>query len=220
MNVLVIAPHPDDELIGCAGTIRKHVENGDSVYVCIATIGHFNEFRIDLIKRTREEDFNALNDLGVDDVFYLDLFANSLSAIKQAQINEPVSNVVAKVRPDVAYIPFRGDIHYDHKAVADSALVALRPKFGVKPCKIYAYEVPSETGWDAPYIQNAFIPNSYVDISSQIEAKKSALRMVSSQIPETADARSVESLVALAKHRGSTVGVAYAEAFMLIREIV
>lgn len=219
-NVLVIAPHPDDEIIGCGGTMSKHVYEGDNVYVCIVTVGNKMLYANDVIENGRKEAQEAAELLGVKSVFFLNYESNTLNLIEQYELNRSIEEILLCVNPDVVYIPFYGDIHYDHKAVADSCMVALRPKEGVMKRKIFAYEVPSETGWDAPFVQNAFIPNVFSDITDYLDIKVNAMDIYASQIKRFPNARSSESLVALAKYRGSMIGKKAAEAFVLIREVL
>lgn len=123
------------------------------------------------------------------------------------------------VQPDEVFIPHRGDMHRDHQIAADAAMVALRPNRSHKVKRVLAYEVLSETDWNIPNTQNAFIPNVYEDITKQINFKLMAMEGYKSQLREYPAARSLEGIKALAVHRGVTVGVKYAEAFMLIREV-
>ena len=107
----------------------------------------------------------------------------------------------------------------DHQIVAEAAMVALRPKYDFAPKKIYAYETLSETGWNIPNIQNEFIPNAYVDISEELNDKIKAMSIYKSQVSDFPNARSTETIEALAKFRGSVMNMRAAEAFMLIREL-
>ena len=127
--------------------------------------------------------------------------------------------LIQEIKPEVVYIPHRGDMQIDHKVTADVAMVALRPKYAHRVRRIYAYEVMSETGWDAPNATNEFIPNVYNDISDYIGKKIEALSCYKSQIVDFPGTRSLKAVEALATFRGTVVGVAAAEAFVLIREI-
>lgn len=219
MNILVIAPHPDDEIIGIGGTIYKRVQQGDSVYVCIVTKGTNDLFPEELILRGREECVRADKLLGVKETIFLDFPASKLETVSRSSFNSALLELINKIRPEEVYIPHRGDMQLDHQLVADAAMVALRPKYVHKVKRIYAYETLSETGWNIPNVVNEFIPNVFVDISQQMEKKMEAMRCFKSQLADFPNARSLEAIEALSKFRGALIGVNNAECFSLIREI-
>ena len=219
MSTLVIAPHPDDEILGVGGTIAKLTMLGEPVHVCIVTRGYPPLFNEDLIRQGRKEDLKAAELLRTTSVQFLDFPAARLDTVDKVKLNNALSEVINDLKPFVVYIPHRGDIHCDHKVVADAAMVALRPKYDHVVRRIYAYETVSETGWDTPDQQNAFIPDVYEDITGTIGMKTDAMRIFKSQTQRYPAARSTQAVEALAMYRGSTVGFRYAEAFRLIREI-
>jgi len=219
MNVFVIAPHPDDEVLGCGGMIAKRVAAGDKVVVYIVTRGYAPLFDQALIEKGREEAVKANRLLGVKRLLFGSQPASELSTIPQHKLTEELLIAIQSEMPDEVYIPHRGDIHLDHKAVADAAMVALRPKYSHRVKRVYAYEVPSETGWDIPNEGNAFIPTVYEDITETAFLKLEALRIYESQEEPFPKARSIKAVEALARYRGTTVGVEAAEAFALIREL-
>jgi LmbE family N-acetylglucosaminyl deacetylase len=219
MRVLVIAPHPDDEILGVGGTIAKRVMEGHTVYVCVVTKGCEPLFANKLVEQTRDECRKADSLLGVKETFFLDFPAAMLEDVPRYKLNDGILGIVKKVKPDEVYLPHRGDMQIDHKMVVDAAMVALRPKYEHKVKRIYAYETLSETGWDVPNSTNEFIPTIYEDISSTIDKKIEAMSVFQSQLADFPNARSVGAVEALAKYRGSTVTVSAAEAFCLIREI-
>lgn len=219
MKILIIAPHPDDEVLGCGGTIAKHAASGNEVYVCIVTKGAEPLFSEEQVERVREECRKANNILGVKGIEFLDFPAAMLEEVPRYKLNDAISNVIQNVKPDEVYIPHRGDMQLDHKLIVDAAMVALRPKYEHVVKRIYSYETPSETGWDVPNETNAFIPNVYNNISRFIEMKVKALECYNSQLGVYPNPRSVKAVGALAMYRGSTVNVEYAEAFELAREI-
>ena len=219
MNVLVIAPHPDDEVLGAGGTIAKRAAAGHDVYVCIVTKGCEPLFHEPMIEQGRNECRTADKFLGVKETFFLDFPAAMLEEVPRYKLNDGILSIVQRVKPDEVYIPHRGDMQIDHKMVVDAAMVALRPKYEHRVIRIYAYETLSETGWDAPNTINEFIPTVYEDITSTIDKKLEAMSMFKTQLAEFPNARSIGAIEALAKYRGSTVTVNAAEAFVLIREI-
>ncbi|MCD7998108.1 MAG: PIG-L family deacetylase [Clostridiales bacterium] len=219
MNILVIAPHRDDEVIGVGGTIAKYVASGNSVYVCIITHGIEPLCRYDLDEKIREECVMADKFLGVAETIFLDYPASMLETVPRHELNDSLIKIVQKVKPDIVYIPHRGDMQVDHKLTADAAMVALRPKYQHVVKKIYVYETLSETGWDVPNTVNEFIPNSYNEIVEVLDMKIEALSMFTTQIAKYPNPRSAEAIRALAMYRGSNVNLRAAEAFSLIREI-
>lgn len=220
MNILVIAPHRDDEVIGVGGTIAKHISQGDCVNVCVITHGVEPICNLELDARIKEECIKANKILGVNDVIFLNYPAAMLETVPRHELNNSLIQVVQKLKPDIVYIPHRGDMQLDHKLTVDAAMVALRPKYKHVVKRIYAYETLSETGWDVPDTTNAFIPTVYNEITDYIDIKIEAMQRYTSQLAEYPSARSAEAIRYLAMYRGSTVNVVAAEAFSLIREIL
>lgn len=219
MKVLVIAPHPDDEVLGCGGTIAKHVASGNEVYVCIVTKGMEPLFSKDQVDAVREECRKANEMLGVKEVVFLDFPAAMLEEVPRYKLNDAISNAIQTIKPEEVYIPHRGDMQLDHKMIVDASMVALRPKYKHVVKRIYAYETLSETGWDIPNETNAFIPNAYNDITDSLESKIEAMKCYESQLADYPNARSIGAVKALAMYRGSTVSVKAAESFSLVREL-
>ncbi len=218
-KVLVIAPHPDDEMLGCGGTMIKHIEAGDDVYVCIVTKGYAPLFQEDVIEKGRNEARSCHKMIGVKETFFLDFPAAMIEKSDRFELNGKLLDIIRTVSPDEVFIPHWGDMQKDHQIVADACMVALRPKYEPKVKRIYSYETMSETAWNAPNVQNEFIPNVFVDISNQLVNKLDALSVFQSQLSSYPDARSIEAVEALAKYRGALMHTRAVEAFMLIREI-
>ena len=218
-KLLVIAPHPDDEILGCGGTIIKSITEGCEVYVCIVTKGGLPLFKPERVDENRHDMMACHQHIGIKKTFLLDFPAAMLERVERYELNEKILDVIKEVRPDEAYIPHWGDMQKDHQIVADAAMVALRPKYHPQVKRIYGYETMSETAWNAPNVQNEFIPNVFVDITDFLEAKKEALSFFKLQISSFPDARSLEAIEALAKYRGALMGKKAAEAFVLIREL-
>ncbi len=219
MNILVIAPHPDDEVLGCGGTIAKYASQGADVYVAIVTKGCVPLFSDELVERGREECCKADSYLGVKETIFMDFPAVMLEEVPRHELNEAFIKLIQDIKPEIVYLPHRGDMQLDHKMTVDAAMVALRPKYKHVVKQIYAYETLSETGWDVPNVINEFIPNVYNDISGFLDKKLEALSVYKSQIADFPNARSLKAVEALAIYRGTTVGVEAVEAFSLIREI-
>jgi LmbE family N-acetylglucosaminyl deacetylase len=218
-KILVIAPHPDDEILGVGGTIARYAAEGKEVYVAIVTKACPPDFSEEDAEIDRREALAAHRILGVKDTIFMSFPAARLDTIPHRDLNRELVKVCQQIQPDTIYIPFNGDIHLDHQKVFLSALVAARPNHSNAPRYIYAYETLSETNWYAPYLTPNFVPNTFVDISAHLETKIEAMQAYASQIKPFPNERSEESLRALATLRGSTVNHFAAEAFVLIRAI-
>lgn len=219
MNVLIIAPHPDDEVLGCGGTIAKHVAGGDEVYVAIVTKGCLPLFSPESVEAVRDECRRADAYLGVKETIFMDFPAAMIETVPRHELNDAFIKLVQRIKPDVVYMPHRGDMQLDHKLTVDAAMVALRPKYAHVVSRIYCYETLSETGWDIPNTENEFIPVSYNDISDYLDNKLEALKVFTTQLAQFPNARSLEAVRALAMFRGTSVNLRAAEAFTVIREI-
>ncbi|MBR2769501.1 MAG: PIG-L family deacetylase [Solobacterium sp.] len=214
-TVLVFAPHNDDEVLGVGGTIKKLTQAGNDVIICEATTGP-NAERADRIKK---EALRAHELLGIKDTIFLDLPLVRLNTVPKDEINAAFGKVVKEIRPDAAYIPHSGDMHIDHRVVADAAMVALRPVDAPFVKAIYAYETLSESEWNIPSPENIFIPTSFSNITGYLDAKIEAMKCFETQLREFPQPRSAEAIISLAKVRGSTICVDAAEAFKVIRLI-
>lgn len=222
MRILIIAPHPDDEVLGCGGTIKKYAGKGDEVFLCMATKAYTPDWSSDFIKNREREIECAKDKLGIKKVMFLDLPTVKIDTIPQKELNDLISECIKNINPDIVFIPFYGDINRDHKLVSEAVLVAVRPKPGFSVKKVYCYEVLSETEWAKPAqkIENVFIPNFYEDISDFLEDKLKAMECYKSELKDYPHPRSLEGIKVLAQKRGTECGTKAAEAFMLLREVV
>ena len=220
MNVLVIAPHADDEILGVGGTIAKYIKEGHKVYICIASRGYPPLFSNEYVEGIIKEAIKCHKFLEVEKTFFLDFPAAMLEKANRNEINDKLYGVIDEVKPDIVFVPHYGDMQKDHEIIAKSCMVALRPKYQHKVKAIYSYETISETEWNIPHATNTFIPNVYIDISDYIQTKLDAMAQYKSQLSDFPNARSLEALEALARYRGSTINVCAAESFALIRQIM
>lgn len=218
-KVLVIAPHPDDEILGCGGTIARLSQSGAEVVVAIVTRGMAPQFSDEFVSNIRAEAKTSHTMVGVTETVYLDLPAAALETVPATKLNGTLAKLVQDVRPDTLFVPFVGDIHTDHQLTFLAAMVAARPRDEYAPKRIYAYETLSETNWYAPGVTPAFVPNVFIDITETLELKLDAFRCFESQVKIFPDERSIEAIRALATVRGASMYLKAAEAFMLIRQI-
>lgn len=218
MKVLIFAPHRDDEVLGCGGTMLKRKTAGDYIAVCLVTARE-GDILPESTQRIHDEMKRCHAFIGVDEYIGFPFGANKLEHFSRLDFNKAFDDAVRRVQPDEVYLPFWGDMQKDHQMTVDGAMVALRSKYSYAPKRIYAYETLSETGINVPTLNNTFIPTVYEDISDYLEGKLEALNFYESQLHPFPDLRSIETVEALAKFRGATVNVKAAEAFMLIREL-
>jgi N-acetylglucosamine malate deacetylase 1 len=218
--ILVVGTHPDDEVLGCGGTIARHSTSGDAVHLVIVTRGKSDIFPQELILKTRAELAAAHQILGTASTAFLDFPAPGLDSVPNYKIADAIRSHVEKHRPDVVYCPHQADIHADHKATFWATLVATRPVGRFRVPRLLCYETISETEWASSTGADTFIPTAFIDISSHIKAKVRAMACYQTQLKQFPETRSLQALEALARWRGATVGVEAAEAFSLVREIV
>ncbi|SMO50539.1 N-acetylglucosaminyl deacetylase, LmbE family [Saccharicrinis carchari] len=218
-NILILAPHPDDEVLGCGGFIKKKSQQGHRVYVLVATRGSAKRYSEERVANVRREALDAHALLGVSETVFLDFPAPDLDLVSKADMSGEIAHVLKKFEIEELFLPHRGDIHHDHQAVFNAGLVAARPVHGNTVKRIYAYETLSETEWAAPFAADVFIPNYFEEVSDTFAAKLEAMKLFKSQLREFPNSRSLQAIEALAKFRGCTVGFDRAEAFMVIRVI-
>ncbi|MCG9881067.1 MAG: PIG-L family deacetylase [Bacteroidia bacterium] len=222
-NILILAPHADDEILGCGGTIAKKIKEGHQVWVGVLTNANITDpakYTIEKLQNIRAEAQSAANLLGVKEVLFGEVPAITLDQYPAYKVTEVISNWISKFQIDTIYLPHRGDIHNDHKVIFDAGLVASRPVGKYFVHSIFAYETLSETEWAHPFSNDAFIPNYFEVLSLEdFKLKLDAMSCYKSQVRQFPNSRSLETIESLAKYRGSTVSAERAEAFMIIRTI-
>lgn len=221
-NILVIGAHPDDETFGVGGTIAQHAKHGDRVSVLILTDGV--TARHSETGPQQDAARRATGILGARDLHFGELPDQRLDSLPLLEVIRPITQLVRELRPQVVYTHHRGDANQDHRTVFAATLVAVRPREGTPVERVLCYEVASSTEWGPPYPEWAFIPNWYVDIGATIETKLQAVDAYrdtfESEVKPFPHPRSPEAVRIYAQHRGITVAMPAAEAFVLTREIV
>ncbi|MGD0807852.1 MAG: PIG-L deacetylase family protein [Anaerolineales bacterium] len=220
MKILVIATHPDDEVLGCGGAIARHIARGDRVEVVIVTRGAPELYSEGQVNILRQELHAAHSILGVSVAHFLDFPAPKLDTVPQHELADSIGARIREYQPETVYFPHRGDLHSDHRAVFQSTLVAARPIGPQSVRRLLSYETLSETEWAAPIGEEAFLPNVFIDIAEFLEKKKQAMAAYRSQLKEFPHPRSLQSMESQARLRGGTAGFQAAEAFQLIRELI
>lgn len=217
MNILIIAPHPDDEVLGCGGTIAKHIAAGEHVYLCIMTKGEEKYYGAAMLAEKRTEVLKVAQFMGITKVYFGDFTAAHLDTIPQNQINQKLRKIIEEIKPEILFIPHQGDLHRDHQLTFQCAMVAAKFILSAYLKKIYSYEALSETEQSSQYAQQ-FIPTTYNDITTQLSKKLEALALYTTELREYPHPRSIKAAEYKARSRGAEVGIEAAEAFMLIRE--
>lgn len=222
-NILIIAPHADDEVLGCGATMAKLAKQGYNVYVLIATnasVGAPELFSSEVIRQIRSEALEAHKMLGVKETVFLEFPAPALDQYPRYKMSNEINAIIKKFVIDTVFIPHRGDCHKDHTIIHECAMVACRPLANSCVKGVYAYETLSETEWSEPVSTDAFVPTKYVTFSEdEFSVKLKAMSCFKSQLYDFPASRSLEAIEALAKYRGATVSKMRAESFEVLREI-
>ncbi len=217
-KILIIAPHMDDEVLGCGGTIAKHVDSGDKVFVCIIACRIYGH-KFSPLKNEAEKKHcaKAKKTLGIRETIFLDLPDERLDGCIQ-DIIIPLETIALSLKPEVVYVPFRGGNNQDHRAVFDAARVVFRPVAAPFVKSIYMYEVPSSTEQSPAISESAFFPNYFVDITKFMDKKIKAYRFYKTEIRKFPHPRSERAIKILNQKRGIEIGFKYAEAFMILKQ--
>lgn len=218
-RVLVLAAHPDDEVLGMGGTIALHAGREDEVRIVCVTDGSSTQYPGDtaLRERKNEEARRAAAELGVDDYVHLDLPDMRLDTLAHVEINRVVEEYVRGFAAEVVYTP-HPDVNRDHVALFDSVAVATRPVPGQTVRRVLTYAPTSSTEW-TPAARNWFVPNWYVDITQTLNRKLAAFAYYATEQRDYPHPRSERALRAHAELHGASVGCEYAEPFVLVRAL-
>jgi LmbE family N-acetylglucosaminyl deacetylase len=221
MRILAIAPHPDDETLGCGGTLLKHKADGDTTAWLIVTRGHEPQWSAQTLEQKEREIEKVQSAYGFEQIFRAGLPTIKLDSLPLEQLMLPIHQAISSFQPDLVYLNHANDAHSDHRAVFSAATSVLKPfnskRDGVK--RVLSYEVLGSTDAMAPNQSGIFAPNVFVEVTEFIERKLEIMSLYETEIHEYPLPRSVESIRALARYRGSTIGCPYAEAFTLVREV-
>lgn len=224
--VCVFAAHPDDEVLGCGGSIAKHIENGDVVHVFIMAEGITSRGQTRDIKKNKNNLISlkeiareANNLIGSSSLEFFEFPDNRMDSIDLIEIVKCVEAQIIKYQPNIIYTHHASDVNIDHQKTHEAVVTACRPQPGHCVKTLLAFEVMSSTEWQPASSRMPFCPNWYVNVDQQIERKLKALEVYKCEMREWPHARSVSAIGALASYRGASVGVSAAEAFVLMRNI-
>jgi LmbE family N-acetylglucosaminyl deacetylase len=219
-KILIVAPHPDDETLGCGGSLFKHRDRCDEINWMIMTGMTITDGYDPETVEKRNSEINAVSMIyGFNNVFNLGFPTTRLDLIPKTQLVKCVSDIIQDMQPDQIYLPNRNDVHSDHTITFETVISAAK----IFRCpflkKVLMYEVLSETEFAPPLLNSTFVPNSFSDISDYLEDKLAVMHQYGSEIGEHPFPRNDLNIRALATFRGATAGVNAAEAFMVLKEI-
>jgi LmbE family N-acetylglucosaminyl deacetylase len=224
-KVLVIAAHPDDEVLGCGGTLARLCRQGAEVHVLIVANGLTSRANFDAVRDSGTLELHhqrarrAGDILGVGTVSVLGMPDQRLDALPLLEITQALEREIARVQPDTIFTQHGGDLNLDHVLLYRATLTATRPLPGAVVRRVYAYEVASSTEWSFHRFEPRFFPSVFFDVSETLELKVAAMQVYESEVRLFPHPRSPEALRASAVRWGSVVGLHAAEAFELVREI-
>lgn len=224
MKVLIIAAHPDDEVLGCGGTIARMATEGHEVYIAILGEGITSRYSkreeadSGLVRQlhARSKQVGAL--LGVKDVFQYSLPDNRFDTVPLLDVVKIIEELIDRLQPQIIYTQHGGDLNIDHMVTFRATLTASRPMAGCPVQSVYAFRVASSSEWAFQQFSPTFEPNIFVDISTTLEIKLQAMDLYEGETRLFPHPRSPEALRASAQDCGSVVGFTAAEAFQCIRE--
>ena len=209
MNILVIAPHPDDEVLGMGGTIKK-LSKKNKIILCVVSEGATAQYKDKkMIKVRRDSCKKTAKILGISQIQFLD-YPDMRLNLSHLDINKKLEEIIEKYKPEIVYTAPKNDLNLDHQMVFNSTLVACRPKSGVK--QILCYEIQGNT-------KVPFVPNVFENIEKEFSYKIKGFKMYKSEIEEFPNPRSIIAIENLAIMRGIESGFKKAEAFELIKKI-
>lgn len=223
-KVLVVAAHPDDEVLGCGGTIAKYA-NSNEIYVAILGEGissryaQREEARRNELLELQKQSRSVGRVLGAKGNFFFNLPDNRFDTVPFLEIVKMIENVIIKIKPQKIYTHFSKDLNIDHQITFRAVITATRPMENCPVKEIYIFEVPSSTEWNFGSNSKQFSPNVFEDISEYFQIKIKALQEYKEEIREYPHPRSPESLKIVAQRWGIVVGKEYVEPFELIRGV-
>ena len=224
-TIVVIAAHPDDEVLGVGGTMARLINEGKEVHVLLMTDGvsSRNEdseiFDKEDIQNRHSDSENANKILGTSSVTYLHFPDNMMDTVSMLVIVKEIESFLQKHKPSIVFTHHSGDVNIDHRVVHDAVIAACRPQPGFFVKELLFFEIASSSEWQPSSFNRPFVPNMFIDISSTIHQKLTALKEYKMELREFPHPRSIQAIESLSKWRGATVGISNAESFIIGRKI-
>ncbi|WP_263820701.1 PIG-L deacetylase family protein [Salinibacter sp.] len=225
MPILVVAAHPDDEVLGCGGTIVRRAEEGCDVHIAILGEGITSRYEDrdeadqELVESLKETSREVGAFLGAEEVYLRSFPDNRFDTVPLLEVVKTIESLIDEIEPETVYTQHGGDLNIDHNIVYRATLTATRPMADCPVQRVYAYEVASSTEWAFQEFSPPFRPNTFVDVESTLEKKVKAMQMYDSEARPYPHPRSPKSLRAIAQNWGRTAGLQAAEAFELVRSV-
>lgn len=226
-SVLVVAAHPDDELLGCGGTLLRHVAQGDQVHIMILAEGLTSRDqardavgRADDLKVLHAASQQAADALGAQSLRMYSFPDNRMDGMELLDVVKCVEDRIVDIHPNIIYTHHAGDVNVDHYVTHRAVITAARSLPGAEARRLLFFETVSSTEWQMPRAAEAFLPNYYVEIGDVLAKKLELLHYYEGEMREFPHPRSYRGVEGLARYRGQTVGVEYAEAFCLGRQMI
>jgi LmbE family N-acetylglucosaminyl deacetylase len=221
MKILVISAHPDDETLGCGGTLLKHRDRGDRIFWLIVTSPGEPHWTAETMARKAGEIESVSRAYGMEEHTVLGFPAIHLETVARVELIERIRKEIERIKPEIVYLVHAGDIHSDHYVTFASVMSVLRPSYmaslGVR--RILCYETLSSTEATTALSSRYFLPNVFSDITGFLEGKIETMSLYQTEMQKDPKPRGPSAIRALARYRGATIGVDHAEGFMLVREI-
>jgi len=224
-KILVVVAHPDDEILGCGGTMARLVAEDNDVFVTILGEGITSRYEDrtqvnkSLLMNLQSDSQKAADHIGVKGLFTFNLPDNRFDTVPLLDVVKIIEGIIDDIQPTTIYTHHNADLNIDHSIVYRATMTAVRPLINCPVKDVYSVEIPSSTEWSFQNYHNGFRPNVFVDITNYIDLKLESMHMYDSESREFPHPRSLDSLRAIARRWGSVVGVEYAEAMELIRLI-
>ena len=223
---LIVVAHPDDEVLGCGGSMAKWAQAGYDIHILILAEGATSRDKT----RNRDDRILELSDLkksaqkagkilGVKSISFVGYPDNRMDSVDLLDVVKTIETYIEKLKPELVVTHHSGDLNIDHQIIHQAVMTACRPQPGHSVKRIISFEVSSSTEWQSPMDINPFVPNLFENISETLELKIKALEAYESEMRDWPHARSRKAVEHLARWRGASVGVEAAETFMLLREI-
>lgn len=220
MNIVVISAHPDDEVLGCGGTLIKHNQNGDKIFWIITTsIFESMGFSPQKVEERNTEIEKVKNFMGIENIYKLEYPTTTLDSSTLVEMVPKISTIFSEIKPNVIYVMNRSDAHSDHRITFQAIMASTKSFRHPYIRKILMYECLSETEFAPSLPENVFQPNYFVDVTDTFQKKLECMSIYKSEIDEHPFPRSYRNIKALATYRGAMIGVDYAESYQLLKFI-
>lgn len=220
-TILIVAAHPDDEVLGCFGTVSKLIEKGYEAYTLILSGGKTSRGEVEHkeLEILKDEMYKANASIGIKKVFQADFPDNSFDSVPLLSIVKEIEKIKNEIKPEIIFTHHIGDMNIDHQITHKAVLTATRPMENEPVKTIYAMEIPSSTEWNSYSKETVFIPNVFFETEDTINKKIAAMAEYKSELREYPHPRSLKHIKEQAKVNGTKTGLNYCESFMLIRSI-